>query len=261
MSYFRSDSRRPGRDKASSRQAAIEALESRKLLSAGPALTSVDVVGPIHSITGVVLTFNESLDTTTATDKQTFLFGKPTPVSSNNPFNLGDVLPFLGRPKVRLVKLGKIQWSSTVYDDTSNTVTLTPIKPFNGAAFIRVLRVKGVGAHALKDTLGNVINNGVDVLILWSKHQGKQVRWVDAAGDHVTLSLRGRGQIYTFIRKFGDPDPTIFIDNATSSSVLTGTVKGVAGSPGVANIAELAGVNGISTNLLNNPQFNVQTSS
>src|SRR6185312_15423687 len=185
--------RRPRRRGFSSACRAIESLEPRRLLSTGPALTDVHLVGSVHKIRAVELTFSESLSPTAVQDRQTFQFGKPTPQSSSSGISIGDILGFLGRPKVRLVKQGKIQWASIDYNDTTHVVTLTPIKPFNGQPFIRVLRVKGSGPHALTDASGAALYGGQDGFIRWKLKtgDGKHIHYIDGDGDKVTLSLKG----------------------------------------------------------------------
>jgi len=259
MTYVGSVLRRLCRRGGASCSAGVEGLESRSLLSSGPAVSSVELVGNVHNITGVVVTFNESLNAATAQDPQAYLFGKPPPPKSNNGFSLGDLLPFAAKPHVRSVVGGKIQFSSLTYNEASRSVTLTPVVPFKAERFMRALRVKGTGTHVVKDLAGNVLNGGADGVIRWSYHVGKQVTYRDNDGDVVTLTLRGRGRIYTFIRKAGDPDPTVFVDGATAASTLTGTVRRGRNSDGAANIAELEGAGVIHTNLLNNPQFHVQS--
>lgn len=253
--------RRHGRRGSSSYRRPVERLESRHLLSTGPALADVHLVGSLHALRAVELTFSESLDPTTVQDKLAFQFGKPTPQSSSNGISIGDILGFLGRPKAKLVKSGKIQWSSVTYDDTTHTVMLTPIKPFNGQPFIRVLRVKGSGPHTLKDLAGNALYGGQDGFIRWKLKtgDGKHVQWVDADGDQVKLTLKGPGQLATFLRINGDPDPFVFVTGAKAKSVLTGTVKASGRGDGVANIAELEGVGGGTTNLLSSTSFKVNS--
>ena len=259
MTYVGSVLRRLFRRGGASCSASVESLEPRSLLSSGPTVTSVEMVGNVHNITGVVVTFNESLNAATAQDPQAYLFGKPPPPSSNNGFNLGDFFPFAAKPHVRSVVGGKIQFSSVTYNDASRSVTLTPVAPFKAERFMRALRVKGTGTHVVKDLAGNVLNGGADGVIRWSFHLGKQVIYRDNDGDVVTLTLRGRGRIYTFIRKTGDPDPTVFVDATTAASTLTGRIRRGRTSDGAANIAELEGAGGIHTNLLNNPQFRVES--
>lgn len=225
-------------------------------------LTDVHLTGPVHAVNGVVLTFNETLDPTSAQDPQAFLFGKPTPQNnSSSGVSIGDILGFLSRPKARLVKLGKIQWSSVSYDGANNTVTLTPIKAFNGQPFIRVLRVKGTGAHALKDPSGNILYDGQDGFIRWRAKtgDGKHIQYFDSDGDKVTLSLKGPGQLHLFMRTAGDPDPIVFVDNPKANSILSGKVQQAANGDGLAHINELLGAGGIQNNLLTNPQFMVHS--
>ena len=242
-------------------KAVIDRLESRQLFSTAPTLTDVHLTGQVHAITSVVLTFSEPLDPTHAQDLQTYLFGKmPAPGTTTNGITLGDILPFLGRPKAALVKSGKIVFSSAAYDDTADTVTLTPLAPFNGQKFIRRLRVKGTGAHALQDPSGNVLNNGADSLVLWTKLSGKSVSYAALGGDRVTLKLRGPGTIYVFRRASGDPDPLIFVDRVTAASSLTGFVKQGRHGTGVASIDELQGASGITNNVFNTSQFAIASS-
>ena len=236
----------------------VESLESRQLLSTAPALTGMQLVGGVKTVSQVILTFNESLDPTTAQQPQSFIFGRIPPSAANNGVTVGDILGFLAEPKPRAIKDGKVQWSSAVYDDTNHTVTLTAIKPFTATKYFRLLRVKGTGNDAVKDPQGDVLNNGQDTLIHWSYHNGQSIRWVDHDGDRVTLTLKGHGHIYGFYRKAGDPDPTIFVANTNAKSVLTGTVKQAVTGDGVAHIAQLIGAPG-NTNLFTSSQFVVSS--
>lgn len=237
----------------------METLEPRKLLSSGPTVTGVQLIGNVHNITSLVVTFNESLNPATAQDPQAILFGKPPPPGSDNGLSVGDFLPFLlAKPRPRTVIAGKIVFSSLTYNDANHSVTLVPLAPFRAERFMRVLRVKGTGAHVIKDVAGNVLNGGADTVIRWTPHQGKRVHYIDDDGEGVTFTLRGRGKLFTFTRRKGDPAPTIFIDGATAASVLTGKlVRGRSGD-GVAHIAEIEGLGAVQNNVLNNPAFQVQ---
>src|SRR5581483_10877426 len=75
--------RRP-RPRLNASQPKIEGLEPRQLLSGGPVLTGVHLVGSVGAVTSIVLTFNESLDPTTAQDPHAYTFGKPIPHSSES---------------------------------------------------------------------------------------------------------------------------------------------------------------------------------
>lgn len=245
-------------DRFAGRRSVVESLESRRLLSTAPVLTGMQLVGGVKAVSQVVLTFNESLDPTTAQQPQSFIFGRIPPSPSDNGVSVGDILQFLAKPKPRAIKDGKVQWASTVYDDTNHTVTLTAIKPFTATKYFRLLRVKGTGNYAVKDPQGDILNAGADTLIHWSYHNGQTIRWVDADGDRVTLTLKGRGHIYGFFRRAGDADPTVFVANTDAKSVLTGTVKQSVTGDGVAHIAQLIGAPA-KTNLFTSSQFVVSS--
>ncbi|HZL34904.1 MAG TPA: hypothetical protein VFC78_06325 [Tepidisphaeraceae bacterium] len=236
----------------------VEGLESRQLLSAGPVLTGVKLEGPVGGVNAVVLSFNESLNTAKAQDPQAFLFGKPTPPGSDNGFDLGNLL-FLSVARPKLVKAGKIQFASAVYNDAAHTVTLTPLAPFRAQAFFRVLRIRGTGAHALTDAAGSTINGGADEVLNWSIRQGKQVQYVDSQKNRITLKLRGRGNVFVFLRKRADADPVIFIDSTNSASVLTATVRRAGKPGGVTQVAEVNASPALANVLTSNPNFQVQS--
>jgi hypothetical protein len=243
----------------------IEGLESRVVLSGGPALSGVEMLGQVSDVTGVVLTFSAPLNVSTAQDVQAFAFGKP-PVpntSDDSGFDLGDIFAFrypnaksdAKRPK--LVKLGKIQMASAVYDPVADTVTLTPYAPFKAQTYFRFLRIKGIGPYTIDDTLGNPLNGGEDTVARWTLHQGKNVIYHDANGDHVTLKLTGPGKLYVFTRNSKDTQPVIFVQGATTATTLNGLVTNRGHILPVVNIAQIQGALGIADNLLSNPEFNV----
>jgi len=101
------------------------------------------MIGPVTAVNAVVLTFNEPLNPASTQNLAAYAFGKPPVVntsSSDDGLSLTDFLPFrvTGREKPdtvkpRLIRYGKILFSSAVYDDTNDTVTLTPVAPFKGA--------------------------------------------------------------------------------------------------------------------------------
>jgi hypothetical protein len=250
--------RRSGPSAAATRAPLVEPLESRQLLSTTPTLTGMHLVGPLKSVSEVVLTFNESLDPTTAQQPKSFVFGRQPPAGSNNGVTIGDVLGFLAKPKPKAVVDGKIQWTSASYDDATHSVTLTPVKPFSAAHFLRILRVKGTGQYAVKDLQGNVLNGGKDTVIHWSTHNGQSLRIVDSDGDVATIKLKGRGHLYGFYRKTGDPSPVIFTINTNAKSVLTGTVKQGRTGDGIVHVAQLLGAPA-NTNLLSSSGFVVSS--
>ena len=243
----------------------VEPLEERRLLSGGPVVTGVHIVGTARAIRGVVVSFNESLDPASAQDTQAYRFGRPIPHSSDQGPSFSDFLPFLARPKVRLIKQGKIQFASATYDDATHSVTLTPYKPFNGAKFFRVLRVIGTGNHIVKDLAGNPVDGnsdgtgGDDAVIRWAKKNNKRIAYRDGDGDRLQLTLRGRGTLYVFKCTTFFTGAWVFVDHPGSNTVLSGSVTQSANGDGQAVIPELEGAGGINNGLATNPQFVIQS--
>ncbi|HWE01771.1 MAG TPA: hypothetical protein VG326_05125 [Tepidisphaeraceae bacterium] len=241
----------------------VQTLEPRQMLSSGPTLTGVQLLGPVNAVNSIVLTFSGPLDPTTSQNVAGYVFGKPIPGTSDDGFDYTDLLyRKTGREhpdtaKVKAVKKGKIQFSSAVYDATGDTVTLTPIVAFKAKKYFRILRVRGVGADAIDDASGIPFGGGVDEVAKWKLQQGKTVRYNDSQGNNVALRLHGAGKLYVFLRRGNDPDPVIFVDGVNSATSIAATALHGKFSA-VTDIAEVNGGQGISNALLNNPTFSVQ---
>ena len=253
MSYFRSLLGRLFRAAPSARPTAplVEGLESRQMFSTGPTLTNIHLTGSVRAITGVVLSFDQPLDPTAAQDLQSYQFGRVIPSNSNDSggFNWGSLLGLLAEPKMALIKNYKIQFTSAAYDSTNSTVTLTPVRLFNAITWFRIVRVMGVGVNAITDTSGDPLNGGANTYVHWFPHLGKSFTYRDSDGDMVTLRLRGPGSIVAFLQTNADHAPTIFIQNGTTRSVLSGNVIQARTGDGVAIIPELEGVGTIQNKL------------
>jgi hypothetical protein len=242
------------------RPATVEGLESRTLLSAGPALTGVRILGPVAKAYGVVLTFDSSLDVASAQDPTNYVFGHQTASgSSDNGIDIGTILGFLAQRKLPAVKLGKVQFLGAQYDDTTHSVTLTPVKAFNVWRFFRVLRIKSTGNNPITDVAGNPLNSGQDTVLHWKPLRGKTISYSDADGDRVVIKLKGPGTLYAFFHKSGDPFPSIFVMKTTAKSSLTGTVQQSPTGNGIAHIAQLSGAIPANTNMFSNTQIDVQS--
>ena len=247
----------------------IEGLEDRVVLSSGPALLHVDVLGAPQAATAVVLTFSSSLDPTTAQNVSAYSFGKPPAVAAQDDgFGIGDVFgfrvtghrntPAVKKPK--LVKNGRIVFSSAVYDDTAHTVTLTALGPFKAQAFFKYLRVKGTGPNAVKDSTGVALNGGEDTVAHWQVRSAKTITYVDDNHDHVTFKLKGKGNLLVMLRRHGvDRNPVIFVRGATATTTVIGKVVNPKNPSAVVSIAELEGAGGVTNNLVNNPSFIIQS--
>ena len=239
--------------------ATIEGLERRTLLSAGPHLTGIRILGPVAKAYGIVLSFDSQLDVASAQDASNYVFGHLTSSSSNSGIDLGTILGFLAVRKGPAVKNGKVQFLGAQYDDTAQTVTLTPVKPFNVWKFFRVLRIKATGNDPVTDTAGNPLNGGTDTVLHWKPLRGKTIKYSDADGDRVTVQLKGPGTLYAFFHKSGDPFPSIFVMKTNAKSSLTGTVVQSPTGNGIAHIAQLSGAVPANTNMFSNTQIDVQS--
>lgn len=260
MSQFRSLLQRLfGREKPSPRRPLVERLESRELFATGPQLTDIHLTGTVRAVTSVVLSFDQSLDPTSAQTIQAYQFGRVIPSNSNdtNGFSLGNLLGFLAQPKAPLIKNYKVQFTSAAYDDASHTVTLTPLRPFNAITWFRIVRVFGTGNNAVKDPLGEPLNGGANTYVHWFAHIGKTFTYRDSDNDLVTLRLRGPGQIIAFLQTNSDHAPTVFVTGGNARSFLTGNVIQAQTGDGVAIIPELQGVGTIQTDVTTNPMFDV----
>ena len=244
----------------------IESLESRVCLSVGPIITSINVVGSPKAVTSVVIGFNEPLNPATAQNVSAYSLGKPPVVhtSSGTDIPWGSIFGFRypmqheaagHRPK--LVRNGKIQMASAVYDATANTVTLTPLAPFKAQHYFRYFRVKGTGVNAIQDTSGIPLDGGVDIVARWNVHQGRTIHYKDPVHDHVTLKLKGPGKLMVFtLGSSKDANAVIFVEGGTAATTLSGSVKNTTEIFPSVHIAEIEGANGITDNLLTSKVFN-----
>ena len=76
---------------------AVEGLESRALMSSGPLLTGVQLMGHLTAINAVVMTFNESLDPTTAQNHRRPMHSagrRWRTAQAIRGLSIGDFLPF-----------------------------------------------------------------------------------------------------------------------------------------------------------------------
>lgn len=239
----------------------LEHLESRHLLSGGPQLAGIELLGNADACTGVVLTFNSSLDPARATDARAYVVGRIPPSPGSSSSLLGDIFGFAKR--VNPIRQGKVKFASATYDDASHSVTLTPVAAFKEWKYFRILRVRGSGPYALTDAAGNAFDGngdgtgGDDLVVNWRTRRGKQIRYVDSDGDKVTIGLRGPGVMFVTQPTRGNPVPLIFIEHTNARSVLSGTVIAGKNGDGVAKIAQLSGFAGPSDTILSNSEFDV----
>lgn len=227
-------------------------------------LAGIELLGAVSSVKSIVLTFTAPLDPVSSQQVTSYSFGKRDPATDNSGFDFGSLFGFrvvghrkADRTTLKLVKNGKIQFSSAVYDPTADTVTLTPLAPFKATAYFKFLRLHAKGTYVLKDASGAALNGGVDEVYNWIQRQGKLIRFTDAVGDHITFKLHGHGKLDIFTRASKNANPIVFIDGADGTTSVTGSVKYLHGLPGPIEISELAGAAQVANNLTGNPTFTV----
>ena len=154
----------------------FESLEHRTLLSttvspaavnvpagvAGPQIVSVRVVGPPTDASGVVITFNESMDPATAQDRASYVLVKHINKDSQDDSGGFFDIPFTDNSTPASSELVRIHFSSAVYDDATHSVTLTPKHTFEIRRRFRILRVAGRGDHAITDAAGMPLDGNND---------------------------------------------------------------------------------------------------
>jgi hypothetical protein len=258
----------------------LEHLESRTLLSAsavaapavdatagagGPQIVSVRVVGPPTNTSGVVVTFNESMNPATAQDRASYVLVKH--INKDSQDNSGGFfdIPFTDNSTPASSKLVRIHFSSAVYDDATHSVMLTPKHTFEIRRRFRILRVAGRGDHAITDAAGVPLdgNNdgtaGHNAALKYKSHRGQNVTIQDVDGDHLKLHLSGPGQILLTQRR-RHPDPAgalvFLIGTDANRSTLSGQVKTNRKSgDGIVPLTELTGISSAQVTILNDPSI------
>lgn len=261
---------------------AIEPLERRSLLSAatvplgiapqdidlaGPQLVGAQLLGPNRGITGVVLTFNESLDPATAQDVRAFQVLKK--IHRENDEDSGGFFDVPFAPAEEggtTTDIVRIKFDLAVYDDAAKTVTLTPANPFRADKRFRQLRVAGKGERAIKDVAGNSLDGdgngrgGDNLSQKFKARKGGKLTVKDTDGDRATLRLKGSGRIVSMShwKTKGPPDPLIFLEETDAArSVFSGTVKKARRGDGVVDIEQVTGISTANVTFLTDPSFRI----
>jgi hypothetical protein len=235
-----------------------EALESRIVFS-GPTLVAMHFTGTEQEVTSVVLTFSDRLDPASAQNANAYFVGRNTPGTKDafwDPLDLNDNSPQADRIPMR----------SAVYDDASQSVTLTPATAFNVMDRLRRVRVSGRGASAVKDAAGvpfdgNHDGRPGDSGVMRLRVQAtKNVVFRDADGDRARVRLSGPGKIVSITATRRQTPPILFLNrtNALKSGVIGSVARNRRTGDGVATIRQLSGTAFATVGILTNPLFRIE---
>ncbi len=243
----------------------IESLEARRLFTHaiaedGPHVTGETFIGPVTAMTAVVLQFNQHLDPTTANNLAAYHIGRI--FSSDSSGGGFDPIGFLtvhkgakgsstgptGTNRPQEILHPDTTLGSAVYDDATETVTITSAHPFRANVFLRFVRVAGTGPNTVRNTDGIALDGagtnhpGTQDNIRYRFRRTDSFTYTDAQKNKVTLKLFGPGTMMLYIPRHGDPSPIVFLyQTDPSASILTGTIKPGKGSDGTTTLQELTG--------------------
>jgi hypothetical protein len=235
-----------------------EALESR-IVFAGPTLVAMHFTGTEQEVTSVVLTFSDRLDPASAQNPNAYFVGRNTPGTKDafwDPLDLNDNSPQADRIPMR----------TAVYDDASQTVTLTPATAFNVMDRLRRIRVSGRGASAVKDVAGVAFDGNRDGVpggsgVMRLRVQAtKNVVFRDADGDRARVRLSGPGKIVSITATRRQTAPILFLNrtNALKSGVIGSVVRNRRTGDGVATIRQISGTGFATVGILTSPLFRIE---
>ena len=234
-----------------------EPLEPRRLF-AGPAVVALRVTGTEQEVTGVVLTFSDSLDPGTAQNPDAYFIGRDKIAADHgwDPLGLGD------RPR----ETDRIKVGSATYDEANRTVTLTPATPFNLFERLRRVRVSGRGDTAVRDVAGVPLDGNRDGtpgdsgVVRMRVTRSERITYRDVDGDRVKLKLVGPGKLWGLIPARRDLGAIFFLNrsNLLRSGLLGWVVPNRRTGDGQATIRQLSGTRFASLPLLENPTLRVE---
>jgi uncharacterized repeat protein (TIGR01451 family) len=201
----------------------------------GPTVTDVEPTGTGRAVTGLVLTFDEALDSTNATNPNNYTLIAP----SRN-----------GRGQTQVAIL------PPTYNALNHTVTITAARalPLNTFFHIDV-------SPAVTDIFENQLRgdsslvNGRDFVATFAR--GSSLKYTDGNGDLVSLNLSNGGLLDLYRDSSGEGQVLTVLGAGPRRSILTGTVrKGGPASDGVTTFQSIIGANfGQVNSHLTTPKF------
>jgi hypothetical protein len=244
------------------RMARVESMEERRYMAANrPSIvTSQQFIGTSETITAVVLTFNVPLDPVSAGVTDSYQLIKKIKKEDDGLF--GGIGGFGGDEDE--TETDRIRIETATYDETANTVTLTPRRPFQMTKNFRHIKIKGTGDNALLRPDGTRIDGdgngkaGGDAVLTFKAARSNSVSYKDADGDKVIIRLQGPGKILSLVPKKGPAAPLLFLrETDAATSELIGTVKKAKKGDGVTVIQQISGASTAQIAIANDPAFQI----
>lgn len=169
-----------------------------------PGVGRLWLLGPSNAIGGLAFTLTEPADPASALDARAYALYD---LGANGIYGDGDDTPIAAQPPG--------------YDAATRTVYLTP------TAFLPLGRhyavvVRGAGPDVLVDLAGNRLGGGVDFVGLFAR--GPSLKYTDATGDAVSLTLKSGGSLDLIRAASGDATHLTLQGIVAGRSALSGTV-------------------------------------
>jgi len=132
----------------------------------------------------------------------------------------------------QLVALGAgnraVPFTPSTYNALTHTVTLVPAAPLSSGQYYEI-QVVGSGPAAIRDVAGNLLAGAANGLAgsnyVASFAQGTRLKYVDNAGNQVTLKLSGAGYMEQIRDSSGEGVLLDLIGAVPHGSTLSGTVR------------------------------------
>ncbi|QEH31992.1 Large cysteine-rich periplasmic protein OmcB precursor [Aquisphaera giovannonii] len=185
------------------------------------AVSAFQWTGAINGISQVLVTFNKPLMASAATDASNYLLQS---VGADGKYGTGD------ESRVPV---------AAAYDPSTFTVTLTPTAALPANTFFHI-SLKG-SAGGLEDLGGNELTGdgataGTDYTAMFAR--GTSLRYYTPTNDLVTLTLARGGVLDDLLTGNGQGQRLTVVNRVARKSVLSGSVKTLAGKNGQAYLGE-----------------------
>jgi Calx-beta domain/Bacterial Ig-like domain len=185
-----------------------------------PEVSQLSWSGSTKAITSLSLTFTEPLNSVYASD----------------PANFELTVAKAGQPSIPI--------SMASYNPSTYTVTLVPSAPLASNRLYQIEAV-GTGASSIRDLAGNLLDGAANGLpgssYVASFGQGTKLKYVDQAGNTVSLKLSGGGYMQDVLYQ-GEGQTLIIVGEKPHRSVLSGTLKKTKRSSGNTNLGIIRGL-------------------